>query len=306
MIHNILGAVAIICIILMVINRMSDLKDLFLYSTFGAGFLNGGLHALSAPDHIAALIPFSIGKRWWQGMYFGASWSIGHGISAFIIGYIGYQITHISSISSTSLIDFLTRMSGFAVGITLTVIGLMGVYETSLESTHESIKDEMPDFTPSGKIDPSTKKSLSAPALFLNGLLLGFSWDLLPSLAPAVSMSTVDALMLYLTAYVIGTVLCVALAAAIVGECTMFLVGSVPDLPVKLALIASTISVLIGSIWLATATHEQLQVSMTEETAESSWSQSNATLLTALAGAAPLALLGVMTSRIPVRKMRID
>jgi len=293
------GVSVALAIFIVAFLRFNELHKLFmdLWVLFGAGFLNGGLHALSAPDHLAALIPFSIGKRWWEGMYFGASWSIGHGISAFIIGYTGYQLTHLSSMSSDSTIEFLTRMSGFAVGITLTVIGLMGVYEITSETAHDVIKNQEPQFTqtPSGKFKP--KKTLSASALFLNGLLLGFSWDSLPSLAPVMLTADVDALLRYLGAYVFGTVLCVMLAAGIIGECTTFLVNKIADLPVKLALIASTISVVIGSIWLGNATHELLHPQALDTD-----TFPTAALWTALAAGTPLALLGIMVRRLPANK----
>lgn len=57
-----------------------------------AGSLGGSLHAISGPDHLAAVLPRCIGKRWWVSSRVGALWAVGHGVSASIIGLIAFLL----------------------------------------------------------------------------------------------------------------------------------------------------------------------------------------------------------------------
>lgn len=50
------------------------------------GVLAGGLHAVSGPDHLAALLPRIMGQKWHKSMRIGATWGLGHGFSATVIG----------------------------------------------------------------------------------------------------------------------------------------------------------------------------------------------------------------------------
>ncbi|CAN0493441.1 unnamed protein product, partial [Hapterophycus canaliculatus] len=50
------------------------------------GVLSGGLHAVSGPDHLAALLPRIMGQKWHNSMRIGATWGLGHGFSATFIG----------------------------------------------------------------------------------------------------------------------------------------------------------------------------------------------------------------------------
>lgn len=56
------------------------------FATVGGGVLSGGLHAVSGPDHLAALLPRVMGQKWYSSMRIGATWGLGHGFSATIIG----------------------------------------------------------------------------------------------------------------------------------------------------------------------------------------------------------------------------
>lgn len=56
------------------------------FATVGGGLLAGGLHAISGPDHLAALLPRIMGQRWRNSMRIGATWGLGHGFSATFIG----------------------------------------------------------------------------------------------------------------------------------------------------------------------------------------------------------------------------
>lgn len=56
------------------------------FSHWKGGVLAGGLHAVSGPDHLAALLPRIMGQKWHNSMRIGATWGLGHGFSATVIG----------------------------------------------------------------------------------------------------------------------------------------------------------------------------------------------------------------------------
>ena len=42
------------------------------------------------PDHLAAVLPRCIGKRWWIASRIGAMWALGHGVSASLLGLFAF------------------------------------------------------------------------------------------------------------------------------------------------------------------------------------------------------------------------
>ena len=88
----------------------------FLSPTIAGGLLSGGLHAISGPDHLAALLPPSVGKPGWYGLKLGATWGFGHAISAVSLGLCAFFLK--GRISSQ--FQFFQKLSAFteiAVGV---------------------------------------------------------------------------------------------------------------------------------------------------------------------------------------------
>ena len=100
-------------------------------AVFG-GLFAGGLHALSGPDHLAAILPLILGKHWLNAAFYGSTWGLGHGLSSCMLGALGYFLK--DSFMKKQLLPQLTTLADYAVGITLIIIGIMGV----LESQHEA------------------------------------------------------------------------------------------------------------------------------------------------------------------------
>lgn len=100
-------------------------------AVFG-GLFAGGLHALSGPDHLAAILPLILGKNWANAAFYGSTWGLGHSLSSSMLGALGYFLK--DSFLKKQLLPQLTTLADYAVGITLIIIGIMGV----LESQHES------------------------------------------------------------------------------------------------------------------------------------------------------------------------
>ena len=81
------------------------------------GTFAGGLHAVTGPDHLAALLPLCVGRRWPRAAATGALWGIGHGLGAALIGALGFALRGGLNLDAVSV-----HME-VAVGISLMVIG---------------------------------------------------------------------------------------------------------------------------------------------------------------------------------------
>jgi len=212
-------------------------------SVFG-GVLSGCLHSITGPDHLAAILPSSVGKSGWYGAKVGAVWGLGHGLSATILGFCVFFLKDKLG-GMFTFVEKLTNVAESAVGLSLVAIGLLGVKE-SLETGHDEEDDTL-----AGK----GGKSKSYRAIFANGLLHGFSWDGAPSIAPAIAMTSWKSASLFFGAYSFGAMITMSVVAGLIAflSSRMGELSNNPQLPKKLSLISSLIAVAIGLYWLIQA-----------------------------------------------------
>lgn len=185
---------------------------------FLSGFLSGGLHALSGPDHLSAVLPLIFGRKWWSGLIIGAVWGFGHGAAAGILGLVCCLLR--GSFLDQSMLEMYSSILDYAFGITFIVIGAIGLRESvglihSENSKSGSEKASGPSF--------QTVTITALWAIFANGCVLGMSCDSLPSLAPAITISTSHMSIIFLFAYLLGTLVAVAIASAIIAECSSWI-----------------------------------------------------------------------------------
>ena len=230
-------------------------------NVLGGGTLSGGLHALSGPDHLAALLPFILGHKWYRAAFFGCVWGLGHGLTASMLGVLGFHVK--DSLLGYKLLPQLTNLADYAVGVTLIIIGIMGIHEARQMDACDSsskIADESEERLVNGDIETirpfqheetesiqydktgrgySYSRSFAIPlTIFANGCFLGMSWDGLPSLAPALALYSWKLLFVFLTAYCLGTVCTIGIASGFIGESTKWLsTVTSADLPRRLAVI---------------------------------------------------------------------
>lgn len=218
-------------------------------SSIAGGLLSGGLHAITGPDHLAALIPPSIGHAGWYGMKLGATWGLGHGISAIFLGLSAFFLKG----KVSNRFKFLQKLSTLAestVGISLIVIGFIGIKENLEKEEENKVWTDENKQKGDEDVTPSTLKS--SQAIFANGILHGFSWDGAPSLAPALTMTTWRGALSFLVSYCIGTMIAMSLASGAVSEGSLRLGKAInnPDLPRNLSLVSSLIAIIIGVYWV--------------------------------------------------------
>ena len=212
-------------------------------------------------------------------------------MSATLLGIAGFLFkkgVRLSGVFATAAtggegsFDLLHHAGSFmelAIGISLIVIGLLGIKEARewespddvpiacdlLEESTDGknlVKTSGVTSSPqslSSAVTP-TSLAISPPnpakrAVLFNGILHGFSWDGAPSLAPAVAISTLRGSLTFLLSYALGTMAAMALATTIIGEGTRRAAGKLdrPDLPRDLSVASSFLALIVGVVWCALA-----------------------------------------------------
>jgi hypothetical protein len=182
---------------------------------------------------------------------------MGHGVSAAVLGIAAFALKSTFSTRgvATNLRKFLagaSHVTEIAVGLSLVVIGIMGIREA--REWEEEIEGVQP-MSLSAAAAEAGIKSAQKRAVIFNGILHGFSWDGAPSLAPAIAVATWGGNLAFLTAYAVGTMSAMAVTTTLIGEGTRR-AGQVfqrPDLPQKLSLFSSILAIAIGIAWCGLA-----------------------------------------------------
>lgn len=248
------------------------------------GTLAGSLHAVTGPDHLAALLPLSIGRRWWTACYTGLYWGMGHGIGAALVGLLAFLVR-----GALHLETLCTYMEAL-VGLSILIIGVNGVVEArewqreadaaaSLVHAEAAMVDgtgvaiDGSAAVPRTPIDEDPKfqtvpayglvsalsqapKRQSVASTLLTGILHGCSGSgHLLGVMPALAMPSMTCALTYLSAFGLGTMLAMSSFTGIVGELSVQMGERLqqPDVPAKLALGTSLFACVMGIAWTAKA-----------------------------------------------------
>lgn len=222
-------------------------------SIITSGLLAGSFHAVSGPDHLVSLLPRIMGQRWYKSIRVGAVWGAGHGISAMLLGALAFslKVRLTSSPLLTSLLPRLSLLTESAVGLSLIVIGIMGLREAKEWKEELEDREGIQDLSSALPLTPTP--SLRNRAIMLNGLLHGFSWDGAPSLAGGLAVKTWSSNVFFLLSYAIGTVAAMSFTTTVIGEGTVRLGERMESkmLSVRLSRWTSWIAVGVGVLWTA-------------------------------------------------------
>ncbi|KAF7841241.1 uncharacterized protein G2W53_003539 [Senna tora] len=214
-----------------------------LLSSAWTGFLAGCLHTLSGPDHLAALAPLSIGRTRMESAAVGALWGCGHDAGQVIFGLIFLLL------KDRLHIEIIRTWGTRVVGLTLLVIGAMGIREAS----------EVP--TPcvaleNGECDVSVYESLDSPtvgkkkkigfATFATGIVHGLQPDALMMVLPALALPSRLAGAAFLIMFLLGTVVAMGSYTVFLGSCSEALKDKIPRITEKLTWASSLIAIALG------------------------------------------------------------
>lgn len=192
------------------------------------------------PDHLAAILPASVGLNGIYGMKVGAIWGLGHGFSATLLGVSAFLVKG----QVSQRFKFLETMSSWAenaVGISLIAIGALGLKENLLDQPDEDTE--------------VSSKPRNFQAIFANGVLHGFSWDGAPSLAPTLAIKSWTGILGFLLSYCIGTMLMMSIASGFLSEASRRLGNAMKDkseynFPKQLSIGSSILAILLGIFWI--------------------------------------------------------
>lgn len=220
------------------------------------GLFAGSLHAVSGPDHLAALMPKCCGQRWYKAGKIGILWGLGHGLSATILGAVAFALKNRLPEKMSGLLHGASSTMEIIIGISLLLIGFIGIKES------REWQNEIQAGTPQSLSAAATSpEALAAPAgintsakraVIFNGILHGLSWDGAPSLAPALAVATWRSSLTFLFSYSLGTIATMGLATVAIGEGTRR-AGQIlhrPDLPQKVGFVSSWVAIAVGLFWI--------------------------------------------------------
>jgi len=209
------------------------------------GFVGGALHGLTGPDHLAVLLPFSIGKSWsaWKT---GFIWGLGHGLGLMLFGFISYFIKSFLPFDVLALAHWLDII----IGLSIMSIGIMGVYEVFAERKkfRGDKKDDisLQEFEKKRK---ETHKMDSPKSVIMTGIIQGFSGSgHFLGVIPAIAIPEFLGASLYLLMFCLGTVLVMSLFTGLVGKATDYLIptGDLKSSADQLALFVSGFAIVVG------------------------------------------------------------
>lgn len=213
-----------------------------LLSSAWTGFIAGCLHTLSGPDHLAALAPLSIGRTRMESAVVGALWGCGHDAGQLIFGLLFLLLKdrlHIEVIRTWG-----TRV----VGMTLLIIGFMGIKEASEAPTPCVALDggecDVSAVEP-GQSLTSGKRKIGF-ATFATGIVHGLQPDALMMILPALALPSRLSGAAFLCMFLFGTVFAMGSYTVFIGSCSEALKTRVPRITEKLTWVSSLIAITLG------------------------------------------------------------
>ncbi|KAH0940677.1 hypothetical protein HID58_000314 [Brassica napus] len=206
------------------------------------GFLAGCLHTLSGPDHLAALAPLSIGRTKMESAAVGALWGCGHDAGQVIFGLLFLLL------KDRLHIEVLQTWGTRIVGLTLVIIGAMGIKEASeAPEPCVALETDMSGMVPAEKeaLSPPKKKKIGF-ATFATGVVHGLQPDALMIVLPALALPSRLAGSAFLIMFLVGTVVAMGSYTAFIGSCSEALKEKVPRITEKLTWVSSLVAIGLG------------------------------------------------------------
>lgn len=205
------------------------------------GLLAGMAHVFVGADHMAALLPLSVGKRL-RAAWLGVRWGIGHSagvlVVAVIFGIIRKQLD----------LSVIGEWGEILVGVLLIALGALGIRAAVRQPLE--VQQHAHDGADHVHLGPG-HVHLHKHAAFLAGTLHGVAGMAhLMGVLPALALKTLAESMLYLGAFALGSILAMAGFAAFVGAGSAKLGDRAPAWIKRIMIAASVACILVGAAWI--------------------------------------------------------
>lgn len=221
--------------------------------TLASGLAAGALHVAGGIDHLAALLPLSVGQRG-RAFGLGARWGLGHSAGVLAIGALGLLLRERLDLGAVS--GWGERM----VGVMLIGLGLLGIRRALRLEVHAH-RHEHDGMThahlhlhgPAGAhaaaagVPPHQHRHTAFWAGTVHGVA-GTAHVL--GVLPALALGSVAASGAYLLSFAMGTVLAMGAFAGLVGAGSARAAERAPSRLRGLLGAAGAAAVLVGLVWL--------------------------------------------------------
>ena len=207
------------------------------------GLLAGAAHVFVGADHMAALLPLSVGKRL-RAAWLGVRWGIGHSagvvVVAVIFGIIRKQLD----------LEVIGEWGEILVGAMLIGLGGLGIraafkQPVEVQQHEHDGADHVHLHVGEGHVH------LHKHAAFLAGTLHGVAGMAhLMGVLPALALATLAESMIYLGSFAAGSIFAMAGFAAFVGAGSAKLGDRAPIWIKRIMLTASVVCILVGIAWI--------------------------------------------------------
>ena len=221
--------------------------------TLASGLAAGALHVVGGIDHLAALLPLSVGQRR-RAFGLGVRWGLGHSAGVLVIGALGVALRERLDLAAVG--GWGERL----VGVMLIGIGLLGIRRAArLEAhvhRHQHDGEAHSHLHVHGPRDAHVGES-PAPlhrhrhTAFFAGTVHGVAGTAhVLGVLPALALPTLAASGGYLAAFAVGTILAMGAFASLVGMGSERAAGRAPSRLRGLLGAAGAAAVLVGLVWL--------------------------------------------------------
>lgn len=224
----------------------------------GSGLLAGSVHVVTGADHLAALLPLSIGRR--RGAWaLGARWGVGHSLGVLVVGALAVALKERFDLG------LVEAWGERLVGGVLVAIGLLGLRRALRLTLHAHPHEHDGEahahlhlHTGSEQAHGPRSHPGAAPrhghTAFFAGTLHGVAGTAhLLGVLPALALPGWSGSLAYLLAFAAGTIGAMAAFAAVVGESS----ARIAPGPALLRLVlsaASLVTVAVGAVWIVLST----------------------------------------------------
>lgn len=215
-----------------------------------SGLLAGAVHVVTGVDHLAALLPLSVGRRA-RAWGVGARWGLGHSAGVTVIGLLAVLLRERLDLA------LVEAWGERLVGLMLIALGAWGLRRAAglhaHPHEHEGQAHAHLHAHPAAAERHDPAAGHHGHAAFAAGVLHGVAGTAhVLGVLPALALPGWSASLAYLVAFAVGTIAAMAAFAAAVGASSARLGASVGRLR-RLAMAAGLLTMAVGLGWLGLA-----------------------------------------------------
>ena len=218
----------------------------------GTGLIAGIAHVYMGADHLAALMPLSVGRKL-KAAWLGVRWGVGHSLGVIIVAIIFLVVRRAVDLEPVG--EWGERLVGVML-IGLGILGLRAAFRHKLHAhAHEHGDGEHAHLhlhvDSAHAPDEPARTHVHTHAALAAGTLHGVAGMAhLMGVLPSLAFPTLKESFAYLAAFAIGTVFGMAFFAAVFGSITARLGKKAPSMIKGSMYAAGVVCIVVGIAWI--------------------------------------------------------